>query len=293
MHLMKSPSPDSIDLAVLMTCHNRRERTTACLRSVSAQASKMPLAVQIYLVDDGSSDGTREAAIDLVPNIVVIDGDGTLFWSGGMRRAFSRATADRHDFYLWLNDDVVLYPNALMLLLESFRAVSREGIRPAIVVGAFRDPLTGRHTYGGLNRQGLLRPLRFVPMPPYGRPKPCDTFNGNCVLIPDDVARRIGNISAPYRHALGDLDYGLRAGKLGIKTAVASDYVGECEARPVPRSTVRRVLEKGRVGYRYSPVEWATFASRHGGPFWVRYLVTVFLRDLYTRAVDRLLNHEG
>src|SRR5688500_4668302 len=104
-------------IAVLMTCHNRKALTLACLEMLRRQ----PLfaAENLFLVDDGSSDGTGDAVRQAFPTANVVQGDGSLFWNGGMRLAWDRAKAAGRDFdfYLWLNDDVKLSPDALDMLV--------------------------------------------------------------------------------------------------------------------------------------------------------------------------------
>jgi len=50
-------------IAILFTCHNRRVKTLSCLNSIEKQAAQGWGKPDIYLVDDGSTDGTAEAVI--------------------------------------------------------------------------------------------------------------------------------------------------------------------------------------------------------------------------------------
>ncbi|MBR3735261.1 MAG: glycosyltransferase, partial [Lachnospiraceae bacterium] len=50
-------------IAVLMTCHNRKEHTTACIRSLTEGEAKE--ALQFVVVDSGSTDGTKDALREL------------------------------------------------------------------------------------------------------------------------------------------------------------------------------------------------------------------------------------
>jgi GT2 family glycosyltransferase len=70
-------------------------------------------------VDDGSTDDTATAVSQRFPQVKILQGTGSLFWNGGMRIAFAQALQHDYDYYLWLNDDTVLYPNALETLLTT------------------------------------------------------------------------------------------------------------------------------------------------------------------------------
>ena len=41
-------------IAAILTCHNRKEKTLACLHSLFSIIS----TIDVFLVDDGSTDGT-------------------------------------------------------------------------------------------------------------------------------------------------------------------------------------------------------------------------------------------
>ena len=99
--------------AVLITCHNRKPKTLACLTALFNQEPSPDVTIDVYLVDDGSTDGTTEEVHQTYPQVKILQGDGSLFWNGGMRKAFAEALKQDYDYYLWLNDDTVLYPEAM------------------------------------------------------------------------------------------------------------------------------------------------------------------------------------
>ncbi len=57
---------------------------------------------------------------------------------------------DDPDYYLWLNDDTIIYPETVSVLLETNQKLSEEGETKAIVGGSTCDPETGKTTYGGV-----------------------------------------------------------------------------------------------------------------------------------------------
>ena len=68
--------------------------------------------------------------------------------------------------------------------------------------------------------------------PDNGMPQPCTTFNGNVVLVPKSVYRRVGGIERRFSHAYADFDYGLRARALGFQVVVSGNAVGTCAPAP-------------------------------------------------------------
>ena len=58
---------------------------------------------------------------------------------------------------------------------------------------------------------------------------PMHHFNGNIVLIPRFVYQQLGNPDYYFTHSKGDFDYGLRAGKTGIKMCQVGIYLCKCE----------------------------------------------------------------
>jgi GT2 family glycosyltransferase len=78
-------------IAVLITCHNRRDKTLKCFEALYKQESIEDLRLQVYLVDDGCTDGTAEAIIAEFPETRILKGSGSLYWCGGMRLAWEEA----------------------------------------------------------------------------------------------------------------------------------------------------------------------------------------------------------
>jgi GT2 family glycosyltransferase len=289
-------------IATLITCFNRKQKTLDCLAALLDRSTSTAVTLSIYLVDDGSTDGTAAAVSAAYPQVQIIQGDGQLFWNGGMRVAFAKALERDYDYYLWLNDDTLLYPNALSVMLETADRVAVQGHDRAAIVGSTCDPDTGAFTYGGMVGHSWLRPLRFVHVRPIDAPQQCDTLNGNCVLVPRAVARVVGNLDPAFTHYMGDIDYGLRAKQQGCTVWIAPGYVGTCAENlrpsngrdPVVATPWYRQLQqlskpKGLMlsSVTLSPLgEWKAFAQRHAGLLWPIYWFSPYTRLLVSPIVN-------
>jgi GT2 family glycosyltransferase len=271
-----------------MTCFNRRAKTTASLAALREAARRANVDLAAVLVDDASTDGTAQAVRELHPWVEVIDGPGDLFWNRGMHLAFSRALERGADCYLWLNDDTVVVPDALVSLLQQSDELRRTLGKPVVVVGATAFPGSTTISYGGRVSSSRLRPFQYRLVWSDERPVPCRAIEGNCVLIPDEVARRVGNLDPAFEHAMGDTDYGLRALKAGCELYVARGVIGHCTPNALqgtyfdatlPLAT-RWKLITGRKGL---PVRsWLRFSRRHGGWLWPLHFAWPYLKVLVT-----------
>ncbi len=207
-------------MAVLITCYNRKAGTLECLKALFAASAQAPYVdLSVFLVDDGSTDGTGAEVQKAYPEVHVIEGSGSLYWGGGMNVAWEEAANQGSDFYMWLNDDTLLQKGAIRNLLADSARFNDN----AIFVGAsvWRDK--PEVSYSGY----LLS--HKVKMVPTGIPIECDYFNGNIVLIPESVFSQVRFLDPYFKHVLGDNDYGMRARKVGIKSYVASEIAGECD----------------------------------------------------------------
>jgi len=255
-------------IVVCITCHNRRNATLTCLATLRSQQLPDGVRISVVLVDDGCSDDTAEAVRSAFPDTVIQrTTDGERYWAGGMLAAERVAETMEPDYLLWLNDDVVLVPDAVATLLEVSHKTG------GIAVACLADPETEKPSYGGQVSDSGWHPLRLRLLPPNGSIQNCDTFQGNCVLIPASCRDRGARLDPIFDGVQGmaDTDLGLRAGALNIPIGTTPHFIGTCTPNRNPPpwqspATDRLARLRAIVGPRgFPPRAWFHLVWRHAG----------------------------
>jgi GT2 family glycosyltransferase len=266
-------------IAILLTVHNRKENTLQCLRNLFLQDTVLDYRWEVFLTDDGCTDGTPEAVAEQYPQVHILKGDGNLYWNRGMYKAWEAASAFKDfDFYLWLNDDTLLFTDAIHTILTA----SEQTSFAAVVCGATCDKSAQQVTYSGWLHSSK------TPLEPNGTVQPCNIVNGNFLLVPKVVFAKVGNLDWKFRHAIGDFDYGLRVQKAGFKCYISPKYVGTCEVNPaLPKWCLKTTPLIKRFKILYSPLGYAEpipffiYEQRHFGvAVALKHFVSINLRAL-------------
>ena len=66
-------------IAVLLTVFNRKDKTLCCLERLFAQLPIDGWRVDVFLTDDGCTDGTPEAVAARFPDVSIVRGTGLYF----------------------------------------------------------------------------------------------------------------------------------------------------------------------------------------------------------------------
>jgi GT2 family glycosyltransferase len=278
-------------IAVIVTVFNRAAVTDRGLRTMLAQTGPFTLG-PLVVVDDGSTDETPEILAqlqrDFPEQIVVLKGDGNLYWVRGMKMAerWVRQHVD-YDYILWINDDGDFDPDAVARLVAVQTAAAD---RRAIVAGAVVDPDNPRRvSYGGLRRVSRLvakmRPLGLSDVV-----QQADAVHGNFVLIPAATIEELDGIDGRFIHKYADWDLSLRATARGIPVLVAAGSAGSTRRNPTSKYDDPTVPRRARWEALMSPKgfpfrERYRFHTRHGPLGWL-YATRLYV-DIGTRILMR------
>lgn len=272
-------------VAVLIATYDRVEITRRSLDALDRALARVPeVDGHVYLVDASSPDGTAVAIAEEFPRVHITTVGADHFWARSMRVAWVASQVTPVDYYLWLNDDVVLDVDAIA------RVVSAQADRSGgeVLVGSMRDPQSGTVTYSGRKRGRWWNRLTMPQVELNGPFTYCDAANGNFVWIPADIDDEIGGFPQGYGHGLADYVYTLNARRKGRSVVVMFPSVGTCTRNPDWQAGYVGLQWRDRLRRAASPKgtplrEWAKYCFRHGGVFAPLSFLTPYLGALRQR----------
>ncbi|MBC8035588.1 MAG: glycosyltransferase family 2 protein [Chitinophagaceae bacterium] len=216
---------------IIIPVFNRLHFTIECLDSLRRQTIT---GYTIIIADDGSTDGTFEHLRRYYPEVVIVQGDGTLWWAGatnaGVKKAMTLSRDPAYDFILTLNNDLVVKEGYLGNLIELAKSnpssligslsvdinqpekIHYAGTRWNSKTARYRPSHTGSTVYKDLKKETSSIPTDLLP--------------GRGVLIPVRVFKEIGFYDEEtFPHYMADEDFSLRARKAGYTLLVATKAV--------------------------------------------------------------------
>lgn len=100
---------------VVIPVHNRKRYTRDCILSLQNQTYKDH---KIIIVDDGSTDGTTEMLETEFPRVIVLRGDGNLFWTKAINIGIRKALDLGADYVFTLNNDTIATSDLLEKMMD-------------------------------------------------------------------------------------------------------------------------------------------------------------------------------
>lgn len=227
-------------IAVILTCFNRKNKTTACLKLLFKACKyyntlhpSNALDLSIYLTDDGCTDGTAEAVSEICQgyDLHITKGNGHCYWAGGMRLAWREAlkSSNKWDFFLLLNDDTMMMENAFDSLFAMHKYAIKTFLKPGLYSGMTCDIANPDIiTYGGEILKGKIQ-ADGRKVGKSEKPQLVDQANANILLVPSEIVSNMGIFHEGFRHGGADYDYSMQAHKQGYPILVSPKVCGACE----------------------------------------------------------------
>ncbi|MBD2096307.1 glycosyltransferase family 2 protein [Trichocoleus sp. FACHB-591] len=195
---------------IIIPAHNRKSVTLKCLENLE-QNGDLDRYYAI-VIDDGSTDGTGAAISAIYPDVILLRGDGNLWWTGAISKGMDYAQQKGAEFIIWLNDDCITEETTLRLLVEHSRK------NQGVITGSACYVLETNTLYesGAKGRRPVMaRPSEVVDV---------DEMSGHCVCFSTHIIENIGLPDAHrFPHYHGDSMYILKATRAGFSACILGD----------------------------------------------------------------------
>jgi GT2 family glycosyltransferase len=214
---------------ICIPVYNNIKYTLGCLESLQKQTYQ---DFKIIICDDGSSDDTSEIIINNFPEVILLKGNGNLWWAGAMNQCLKYALyrGKKNDFVLLLNNDLIVKKDYLQNLIKAAKqnevlgsiAVNAENENEIFYAGELLDKFSARSKMIHRDFKKLEKLNEWE----------VDLLTGRGTLFPLQLLEQIGLMHNQIMPQYGaDVEFSVRAKKVGYKLKINKDakvysYVG-------------------------------------------------------------------
>ena len=211
---MKAPK-----IALIIINWNTYQLTFNCLKSLEACTYKNKT---IFLVDNGSHDGSRDKIALEFPEINYIKNKKNEGFTGANNKALKVILKQNFEYVLLLNNDTVVNPNFLSLLESRMDSDKNLAASQPLILD-FKNKDTIWNAGGSFNTFFGLSKTRSKGM--IYKPKlKIETFtewiSGCCILVDIAVIKEVGLLDNRFFAYFEDVDWSIRMTNQGYKLGV-------------------------------------------------------------------------
>ena len=220
-----------MSVAAAVTTFNRLDSLKRCIAAIRAQD---PPVDEIIVVNDQSSDGTREW-LDRQTDLVAIHQPGNFGCACSFRTVLQAVYERGHDYAWAMDDDVFPEPDSLRILLDAATELKQRGVRLGGLTAYQAHWDQGTTTWLPFRLPSTLAAaLRYRYLSPEvgiergkGEPAEIDLYAFISTLFPREAMAAVGFPNQDFFYYGEDTDYALRLAEEGFKSYIVPKCVVE------------------------------------------------------------------
>lgn len=244
-----------IDLSIIIVNWNTLALLRDCLRSLPSGVRRY--SHEVFVVDNGSTDGSQEMVRNEFPAVRLIENGRNLGFAAANNRALRQASGD---FFLLLNSDTVMIEDAADILIDYMRENPRAGFcSPQLLNadGSRQNSIANFPTLlTELGHRGLLRkicPHRF-----YAKqfvadsPMVVESLVGAALLARRAMTDQIGFYDEDFFFFFEETEWCRRAGRAGWECVlVPQSHLYHLQGQSAKQAPLAVRIEYWRSRYTY------------------------------------------
>ena len=220
---------------VIVVTYNGMKWMDRCLGSLSC--SEVP--ADVYVVDNGSTDGTREYILENYPHVQLYAAQSNLGFGKANNHGLVHALAHGYEYVYLLNQDAWIFPDTFKVLIEAMEADRSIGILSPMQMAACLDrpdprferwcPKKAFREMESRFRSRKVHDVKFVMAAHW--------------MLSRECVENVGGFSPAFSHYGEDDNYVHRAQAKGYRVAVHSGAkaVHDREMRPMSKAVSMRL----------------------------------------------------
>jgi GT2 family glycosyltransferase len=189
---------------IVIPVFNRIKFTRDCLDSLNKQTNKQ---FKVVVVDDGSTDGTAQMLKEEYPEVIVLNGDGNLFWTASVNMGIEWALNEGAEYIMTMNNDVIAPKDYIQNMYKWMKQ------KPDAVMGSLEiDARSKKIIFGGERINWITGSytslLDIIPEEKRNGLHAVTQLPGRGLLIPRKVFQKIGLFDQKiFPHYMADFDF--------------------------------------------------------------------------------------
>jgi GT2 family glycosyltransferase len=209
-------------LYIIVPVFNRLDKTIQLISSLNKQIYK---EFTLIIVNDGSTDGTNEYLLKYHPNVIVIEGNGSLFWGGAINKGleYVKQKSNNDDLIAFANNDVSFDQSSIVKLIYQIRVTKDLALFHSLIISQNGLCFTSgskilswpffwtKHPFRGLKPEAVANET----------PAKINLATARFIMFKKEVLNIVSEINTKeFIHYLGDCDFSLQLEKSGIFTYI-------------------------------------------------------------------------
>lgn len=199
---------------IIIPILNRWDFTKECLKSLYNQSYTN---FKIIIVDHGSTDNSSFLINELFPNVKIVNGNESMWWTAATNLGVKYALKNNADYILTLNNDTITTPTYLEELINTSKITPKNSLIGSTAI----DNNTNKVIFAGEIEHWLTETSSKNHLDPKQMSKnycTCSRFPGRGLLISKEVFVKIGLYDENnFPHYFGDYEFTKRALKNGYQ----------------------------------------------------------------------------